>query len=168
MHRRERLRSKVDDLALTLAELEHGWTVGAHQTAGVLLDPVEAAHAATLVAGMGPPPSDMIPQGAFAELQGTLVYASDRCDLAPFDIGQLSLPGRSFRPGKLSELLQPEATRDVERMLTSIVLPRRESEARMRDSGLLRAYSDLALRSRRMRCDLVCRLVESGLAELSA
>lgn len=168
LHRRERMRSKVDDLARTLCELEVGRHVPAHQAGVDWLSQVEATHAAELVSALGAPPVDLTPQGAFNELQGTLDYVSERCDLAPFDIGQLSLPRPSFRPRPLSTLLSAEETLDVERELHDIVLAKSDSEVRMRESGLTRAYSDPALRCRRTRARLVRRLLESGLVELSS
>lgn len=133
LHRRERKQSKVKNLSRTLAELEGGSlcrrirrVVGSSMT----------LRSSTLLGwwmqwGLSTPPG-MSPQGAFPELQGTLDYASERCDLAPFDIGQLSLPGPSFRPQPLLELLTAEETSDVERMLRDIVLPKSERVAHQR------------------------------------
>ena len=115
---------------------------------------------------MGSPPGDMTPQGAFVELQGTEDYAGERVDLAPLDVGILSLPEEGFQPQPLRDFLEvPEAA--ISQQVSNLVLPKEAAARRLEELGLKKPYSDPSLRSRRKRQALVKALDRAGLLEFS-
>ena len=165
--RRDHAEGRVLAAARTCWELQHGAQTGPHQmVVGDFADAEDSVYLRGKVADFGLPPVDAIPRGSFAEIQGSEDYAGSRCDLAGLDVAKFSLPQVGFVSQKLEALMgdrHPDFIKDV----CATVLPKAIGEEKVKEIGLVRPYSDPALRSRSVKLGLVKCLLARGLTELS-
>ena len=118
---------------------------------------------------MGPQPGHLQPLAALSELQATPAYdATPSARLEPLNLSRLSLPPPGSSPVALKRLLGSDGDDLVRRFLVETGLPKDEALRRTKAAGFKKPYLDPSLRDPRRDAEFVRRLVDAGVADLTA
>ena len=165
LQRRGRSFELAQEMATTLNELYAGPNAAAQCSSSSLAQRTVVDRLVDAATRFGGPPSDLTRQGALEELLAKQGYAGESAAVAPLDVDRVALPPPGFRPVPLSEAAGAVGRSLTQRLLEA-VLSKEDGEARVRELGLRRPYSDPAVRQRPFEYGkLIRRLHVSGLVK---
>ena len=131
-----------------------------HGAAAAQVDSLE--HIQCMVENMGKPPADLSGPGAVKMLRTASGYADDQPTGS-----RVSLPEKGWEPVSLSSLWGCDGRERMNDFITSQLLPPNESGVKLRESGVVRPYSDPLLRQGRLYHEFLKKLHEAGLIDFS-